>query len=373
MPKILKNTPVRIGTIVLLVVLVAVGGYFVLENNNLFGKQQKELTVEQKAETFTPWYSKMEEHKANMEASWKRAEEVMALYGQGQMSQYRAYVELGNIGENLKKISSAIGRNDPPKKMSQEDRAMLDEAMRRLGKTAHTFGSTALGAAEIVDMGKGRGTPEDFAPVGLLVQQSKEDLQEYETIITTMKARCGLGEAPFGSAPVVSAVDPAKAEESEEFFNRGLKLYEQENYREAVVDFDKAIAANPANFKIYTAKGMALCFEGDYQGGLVLIQKTLAMNPGYVPACYDMAMAHKLQNNYDQSLYWFEKTIQGDPENTWSYYGIATIHADRGNTQESLKYLKKAIELDQGVKAVARKQDHFAKMRSLPEFQALTR
>lgn len=173
--------------------------------------------------------------------------------------------------------------------------------------------------------------------------------------------------------PTAPNTDPVKAAESEEFFDQGLKLYEQYNYQEAVVNFDKAIAANPANFKVYTAKGIALCFEGDYTVGMALIQKTLDMNPGYVPAFYDMAMAYKLQDNYDKSLYWFEKTIQGDPKNTWSYYGIATIYADWGNTQESLKYLKKAIELDQVVKVVAQEQSHFAQMRNMPEFQALVR
>lgn len=179
-------------------------------------------------------------------------------------------------------------------------------------------------------------------------------------------------ESPQPS-PAAPAADPVKGAESEEFFARGLKLYEQYHYREAITSFDKAIAADPGNFKVYTAKGIALCFEGDYQGGMALIQKTLDINPGYVPAFYDMAMAYKLQDNYDQSLYWFEKTIQGDPGNTWSYYGIATIHADRGNTGESLKYLKKAVELDQAVKAVAERQAHFDRMRNLPEFQALVR
>jgi len=173
--------------------------------------------------------------------------------------------------------------------------------------------------------------------------------------------------------PVVPHTDPVKAAESEKFFSQGLKRYEDYNYRDAVANFDKAIAANPANFKVYTAKGIALCFEEDYQGGMALIQKTLDLNPDYVPAFYDMAMAYKLQNNYDQSLIWFQKTIQGDPKNTWSYYGIATIYADRGNTQESLKYLQKAIELDQGVKAVAQQQSHFDQMRNMPEFQALVR
>lgn len=195
-------------------------------------------------------------------------------------------------------------------------------------------------------------------------------------------AGCGPRTAPAAPPPekpaaarkaTAPAVDPVKAAESEKFFASGRKLYEQYDYRAAVADYDRAIAADPGNYKAYTAKGIALCFAGDYQDGMALIRKTLDMRPGYVPAFYDMAMAYKLQDDLDNSLYWFEKTIQGDPESTWSYYGIATIHADRSATRESLKYLKKAIDLDQGVKEVARRQDHFARMRALPEFQALVR
>ena len=175
------------------------------------------------------------------------------------------------------------------------------------------------------------------------------------------------------SLPDVSNVGPARTAESKELFHRGLRLYEQYNYQEAVVNFNKAISANPANFKVYTAKGIAFCYEGNYKDGMALIQKTLDMNPGYVPAFYDMAMAYKLQDDYDESLYWFEKTIQGDPQNTWSYYGIATIYADRGDTQESLAYLRKAIDLDPVVKEVAQQQAHFEHMRKMPEFQALVR
>ncbi|MHC1746747.1 MAG: hypothetical protein AB9895_06505 [Negativicutes bacterium] len=47
--------------------------------------------------------------------------------------------------------------------------------------------------------------------------------------------------------------------------------------------FDKAVAVNPGNFKVYTAKGIALCFEGDYQAGMAQIQKTLDMNSVMYP------------------------------------------------------------------------------------------
>lgn len=171
----------------------------------------------------------------------------------------------------------------------------------------------------------------------------------------------------------VNQVDPIKAAESDQFYEQGLKLYQQYKYQEAVTAFDKAIASNPDNFKIYTAKGITVCFQGNYQAGKALIEKTLAMKPDYVPAFYDMAMACKLQHDYANSLLWFQKTIEGDPRNTWSYYGISTIYADQGNTKESLSYLQKAIAIDPGVKAVAKQQSHFAKMRNLPEFQELVR
>ena len=165
--------------------------------------------------------------------------------------------------------------------------------------------------------------------------------------------------------------DPVKAADSVRYYEQGLKLYQQYKYQEAIINYDKAIAANPDNYKVYTSKGIALCFQGNYKAGMEMIQKTMEMKPDYVPAFYDMAMGYKLQRNYDKAIFWFDKTIQGDPQNTWSYYGIATIYADQGNTGESLKYLQKAIEIDAGVKAVASRQSHFDKMRNMPEFKTL--
>jgi len=176
--------------------------------------------------------------------------------------------------------------------------------------------------------------------------------------------------------PVVESkleMDPGKAAESEQYYQQGLKLYQQYKYQEAVNVFDKAIIADPDNYKVYAAQGIAICFQGNYKAGMALIEKSLSMQPDYIPAFYNMAMAYKLQHDYDQSLVWFQKTIEGDPRNTWSYYGIATIYADRADTKNSLLYLQKAIDIDPSVKAVAKQQAHFNKMRNLPEFQSLVK
>lgn len=158
------------------------------------------------------------------------------------------------------------------------------------------------------------------------------------------------------------------------YFKDGLALYQKFQLTEAIADYDKAIKADPENYMVYTAKGIALCFNGDYPQGMALIQKTLDMRADYVPAFYDMAMAYKLQHQYDQSLTWFHRVIVADEDNTWSYYGIATIYADQGNSDEALCYLRKAVALGgEDVKAAARTQDHFEQMRTMEPFQDLVR
>jgi len=174
------------------------------------------------------------------------------------------------------------------------------------------------------------------------------------------------------SAQETKAVqEPAFSAESEKWLDEGIHQYQKFEYEKAIAAYDKAITADPANYKVYTAKGVAQCMSGNPQG-IQLIKKTLAMRADYVPAWYDLALAYKLQKQYDESIHWFKKVIEQEPDNTWSYYGIATIYGDRGQAAEAVSYLKKAIALDsQNVKEAARTQSHFDSIRRNPEFQKL--
>jgi len=81
-----------------------------------------------------------------------------------------------------------------------------------------------------------------------------------------------------------------------------------------------------------------------------------------------MAMGYKLQKDLDNSLIWFNKALELKPNDAWTFYGISTIYADKNDIPNSLKYLKMAVDLDSSVKPVAKRQDHFVKMRSNADF-----
>ena len=81
----------------------------------------------------------------------------------------------------------------------------------------------------------------------------------------------------------------------------------------------------------------------------------------------------KLGKHYDESIAYFQKVLAADPKNTWSYYGIATNYADKRDKEHALQYLKKAIDLSPAdVKQTAKTQDHFAWLRTDPDFKAMT-
>ncbi|MBC7764911.1 MAG: hypothetical protein H7Y41_00375 [Hyphomonadaceae bacterium] len=176
--------------------------------------------------------------------------------------------------------------------------------------------------------------------------------------------------APPSAVPIALQTE-AKA--SARLAKLSEEKYGNGQYQEAVTTANKAIVLDATNANAYAIKGIALSFLGNTADGIQSLKQAVDLKPDLVSANYFLAFSYKLQKNYDHSLIWFENTIKLDPENIWSYYGISTIYADRNQVDKSLAYLKKAIDLSPDVKKTARTQDHFAKMRSNPEFQAMTK
>lgn len=147
-----------------------------------------------------------------------------------------------------------------------------------------------------------------------------------------------------------------------------FKYYSNTDYDNAIRVCDQIIAQAPQTYTAYNIKGVALCFEHKFSEGMPLIQKALQIKPDDAYSRFNMAMGYKLQKDYGNALKWFNNALAVKPNDAWTYYGISTIYADQGQVSQSLQYLKKAVELDASVKPVAKRQDHFAKMRENPDF-----
>jgi tetratricopeptide (TPR) repeat protein len=200
-------------------------------------------------------------------------------------------------------------------------------------------------------------------------------------------ASSALTSTPAVSSSVVSSVASASSSVSatvtvhESSDPQVIKLYTQasqyftdDNYTAAVSDCDAALKIDPLCYEAMDIKGVSQYYAtGDPEQGFPLIEQSLKINPNYQYGYFNEALIYKGEKNWDKSIGLFDKVIQIAPDNAWAYYGISTIYADRNMVPQSLDYLKQAIDIDPSVKATARVQNHYDRMRSNPNFQALVK
>jgi len=68
-------------------------------------------------------------------------------------------------------------------------------------------------------------------------------------------------------------------DEAQNWFKKGVVLYENGYYRRAITAFDKTIALDPTFAEVWNNRGLALIQTGQYQEALKSLNKALALNP----------------------------------------------------------------------------------------------
>jgi Putative Zn-dependent protease, contains TPR repeats len=193
------------------------------------------------------------------------------------------------------------------------------------------------------------------------------------------EAKASSAPAPAKSASSAPVKKKVKVHESSDprvikLYTAASNFYTKDDYTSAVRDCDAALALDPLCYEAINIKGAAQYYAtGDPQQGLPLINRCIALNPYYQYGYFNKALIYKGEKNWPVSIGLFNKVISLNPKNAWAYYGISTIYADRNMVSQSLAYLKKAIAIDPSVKATARVQNHYDRMRSNKAFQALVK
>ncbi len=117
---------------------------------------------------------------------------------------------------------------------------------------------------------------------------------------------------------------------------RGNVFYNQENYKEAVMAYNKAIELNPNDYIAYNNKGNALDRMEEYEEAIVAYNKSIELNPTYPAAYYNKGAALSTMGEYKEAVILYNKTIE-------LYPGDAVGHNIRGNALDSLGEYKEAV------------------------------
>lgn len=167
------------------------------------------------------------------------------------------------------------------------------------------------------------------------------------------------------NSPAQPAAEPAKPadtagkametgkelDERKQHEANGDRYLKQQNYPQAIKEFDAAIAADPKAAAPYVKKGIALYRSGRTRDAVPLMDKAIQLNRGSKTAewwpLYHKAMALGIGGDLDAALENFNKSIDLKPGDE-NYVGRAVVYANQDKPELALADVQAALKFKPG-------------------------
>ena len=140
-------------------------------------------------------------------------------------------------------------------------------------------------------------------------------------------------------------------------FELGLLYYNNDNYKNAVISFNKAadngfIRSNDFNENL----GFAYIYSSDFDKGEKLLNEIMARKPGDKEIIRDIAVAFYDRKMYDKCLEYCQKLMEMDMKDGKALYQAGLCFQKKGEVSRGQQMCDKAIELDPSLAGLRQKK-----------------
>lgn len=141
------------------------------------------------------------------------------------------------------------------------------------------------------------------------------------------------------------------------YFELGLLYYNNDNYKNAVISFNKAvengfIRSNDFNENL----GFAYIYSGNFDSGEKLLTEIITRKPGDKELIRDVAVAFYDRKMYDKCLEYCQKLMEMDMKDGKALYQAGLCFQKKGETSKGQQMCDKAIELDPSLGGLRQKR-----------------
>jgi tetratricopeptide (TPR) repeat protein len=145
------------------------------------------------------------------------------------------------------------------------------------------------------------------------------------------------------------------------YYDRGLSLWKQEAWGQAVEELSRAIAINPGNVPAREYRAIAYINTGDFHGAINDYSEVIRLDPLNARIYGNRASVYRFLGQLDRALADFDQCLRLSPTNVVAYVGRAAVYNAKGDFEEGIKSLNDAIRISPNDAAifVARGDAHF--------------
>lgn len=138
---------------------------------------------------------------------------------------------------------------------------------------------------------------------------------------------------------IVEEAEPVKAEQltSEEWFERGYKLFENRNFNEAIQYYTRALELKPNFFEAYENCGESYDALGNFKEAIENYTKAIELKPEDGKTYYNRGVLRNKSGDFKNAVQDFDEAIRLNFNNV-------NVYASRGNVHRLLGQLDKALE-----------------------------
>jgi tetratricopeptide (TPR) repeat protein len=130
------------------------------------------------------------------------------------------------------------------------------------------------------------------------------------------------------------------------YINRGLAYYEQGEYDQAIADYSSAIKLDPKFTYAYDNRGLAYSRKGEYDQAIADYSSAIKLDPKYKLAYNNRELAYKAKGEYDQAIADCSSAIKLDPKYACAYKNRGYAYYEKGEYDQAIANYSSAIKLD---------------------------
>jgi tetratricopeptide (TPR) repeat protein len=128
-------------------------------------------------------------------------------------------------------------------------------------------------------------------------------------------------------------------------YNRGLAYLYSEQYNEALADFSRFIELKPEDADGYNNRGLTYGYIGNVDAAIADFDKSLQLDPNYAEGYLNRGSAYVSNRNYPAALKDFDKAIKFNDKNPEIYFQRGRIHYKQKNYKKAVQDFTKAMDL----------------------------
>jgi tetratricopeptide (TPR) repeat protein len=149
----------------------------------------------------------------------------------------------------------------------------------------------------------------------------------------------------------------------------GYRNYQKGDFEAAVHDFDKAFKIDPM-YQTYTTKGLLHASNDEYNEAIVDFNKAIELNPKDALAYLFRGKVYGALGKYNEAIADLSKAIELNPKDVLAYCNRGKTYSLIGDRTRAVQDLSKAIKLHPDARSFA-DDPAFDNIRNTPEFRQL--